>query len=52
MFLPSARRVELEAQCDDDRRSHLDSTRSLSGLQRNLLFLSVEALPVRLEVLH
>ena len=39
MFLPSARRVELEVHCDDDIWGHL-------------LFLSVETLPVRHEVLH
>ena len=52
MFLSSAHRDELEDHCDDDWRSHLVSTRSLSGLQRHLLFLSVEALPTRREVLH
>ena len=29
MFLPSARRVDLEVNCDDDRWSHHGSTRSL-----------------------
>ena len=52
MFLPSARGVELEVHCDDDRWSYLESTRSPHGLQRHLLILSVEALPVRLQVLH
>ena len=32
--------------------SLLESTKSLPGLQRHLLTLSVEVLPVRLEVLH
>ena len=32
--------------------SLLESTKSLPGLQRHLLILSVEVLPVRLEVLH
>ena len=52
MFLLTANRVELEVQCDDDRWSHLESTKSLSVLQRHLLILSVEALPVRLQVLQ
>ena len=33
MFLPSARGVEFEVHCDDDRRSHPGSTRSRHGLQ-------------------
>ena len=52
MFLPSARRVELEVHCDDDRWSHRESTRSRQVLQRHLLILSVETLPLRLEVFH
>ena len=52
MFLLSAHRVELEVQCDDDGWSHLELTRSLSWLQRHLLVLSVETLPIRLEFLH
>ena len=52
MFLPSAHGVELEVHCDDDEGSQLESTRSRHGLQRHLVFLSVEALPIRLEVLH
>ena len=52
MFLTSAHRVELEVHCDDDRWSHLESTRSRHGRQRHLLIVSVEAFPVRLEVLH
>ena len=51
MFFLSAHRVELEVHCDDDKRSHLGSTQSLFGLQRHLLILPVETLPVRLEVL-
>ena len=47
MFLPSARGVELDVHCDDDRWSHLGSTKSRHELQRHLLFLSVETLPIR-----
>ena len=43
MFLPSARGVELEVHCDDDRASHLGSTQSRYGLQRHLLVLSVDS---------
>ena len=46
MFLPSA--LGVEVHCDDDN----ESTRSRPGLQRHLLILSVETLPVRHEVLH
>ena len=41
---PSARKVALEVHCDDDRWSHLGSTRSRHGLQRHLWILSVETL--------
>ena len=51
MFLPSARRVVLEVHCDDDKRSHLELTRSRHGLQRHLWIPSVETLPVHHEVL-
>ena len=52
MFLPSALRVELWVRCDDDIWSHLGSTRSRHSLQRHLLILSVETVPVHLEILH
>ena len=52
MCLPSAHGVELEVHCDDDKGSHLESTRSRCELQRPLLILLVETLPVHLEVLH
>ena len=52
MNLPSARGVELKVQYDDDKWSHLELTKNHSGLQRHLLILLVEALPIRLEVLH
>ena len=52
MFLLSARKAYLGVQYGDDRWSHLESTKSLSGVQRHLLILSVETLPARLEVLH
>ena len=44
------RHMELNSKfhCDDDRTSHLESTRS----RRHLLILSVETLPVHLEVLN
>ena len=48
MILLSACKVELEVQCDDDKRSHLVSTKSLYVLQPHLLVLSVEALPTLL----
>ena len=44
--------VELEVDCDDDEESHLESTRSRHGFHRHLFILSIEALPVRLVVLH
>ena len=37
-----------QCHCDEDRWSHLESTRSRHRIQRHLLILSVEALPVRL----
>ena len=43
------RRVELEVHCDDDKKRHLEPTGSRHGLQRHLLILSVETLPVHLE---
>ena len=49
MFLLSARRVEPEVQCDDDKGNPLRLTRSHVRLQRHLLFLSVET--VRLGIL-
>ena len=54
MFLlsPSAHRVEHGVHCDDDLWSDLVQTRSDFGLHRYLLVLSVEALPICLEVLH
>ena len=52
MFLPSANGVELVIRCDENEWSHLGLTKSLFGVQRQLLFLSIETLPVRLEVLH
>ena len=52
MFLPSAHRVEPEVHCDDDRWSHLGSTRSQYGLQRQVLILPVETLPIQFECLH
>ena len=45
MFLPSSHRVQLEVHCDDDRWSHLESTRSRQRLQRHLLLLSFVTLP-------
>ena len=51
MFLPSARRVELEVHCDDDWWSHLGSTKNRPGIQRHLWFLSVESISVHHEVL-
>ena len=48
----SALGAEREVHCDDNKRSHFRLTRSHFVLQRHLSFLSVEALPVRLEVLH
>ena len=51
MILLSARRDELEVLCDDDRRSHLGSTRSHCGLHRHRLFLLNEAHPSFLESL-
>ena len=46
------RHVELNSRfIDGDKWSHLVSTRRLFWLQRHLLILSVEALPIRLEVL-
>ena len=50
MCLPSAHGVELEVHCDDDKGSHLESTRSRCELQRPLLILLVETLPVHLTV--
>ena len=52
MILLSAHRHGLEVRRDDDKWSLLPLTRSRYGLQRHLLVLSVEDLPVRLEVLH
>ena len=49
--LSSARRVELDVHCDDDRWSHLGTTKNRHGLQRHLWFLSEETLPVHHEVL-
>ena len=49
MILPSEHGVELELHCDDERWSHLESTRSQPGLQRHSLILSVETLLVHLE---
>ena len=51
VFVP-AHQVKLNVHCDDDKWNHLELTKSLSGLQRRLLILSVENLPVRLEVVH
>ena len=50
-ILLSGRRDELEVLCDDDKGSLLRLTRSHCGLQRHLLFLSVETSPSFLEVL-
>ena len=52
MFLLSAHWVELEVHCDGDSWNHLASTRSRHGLQRHLQVLSVETLPIRIEILH
>ena len=42
--------VDIEVPCDDDRWSHLGSTKNRHGLQRHLLVLRVETLPIRLKV--
>ena len=48
---PPARGVGLEDHCDDDRWSHLVSTRNQHLVERHLLCLLVEILPIHLEVL-
>ena len=53
MFLLSARGVEFEVQRDDNKmKSPCIAQKSFSGFNVIFQFLSVEAIPFRLEVLH